>query len=419
MAHPLLPSEFTLARYRLTLEALEPLHLPPFKGSALRGGFGHTFKRLACAEPWPCGQRCERGNACPYGYIFETSPPADSEALRTIREVARPFVIQPPHDPRTEIPAGERLTFGLVLIGQGINYLPYFIAAFHELGKIGLGRTRGKYRLLAVDAVSTPSPTLSAQWSPAQGKASLKRSGRDPLPGGGSDTLSPNPSPSQGEGSTPSPSEGVPSAPSSVLRPSSLSWSTPSPSEGVPSAALSGGSAQGRGGGLPIYRAEDETIRAVNASIGADAILERAAALSPERVTLEFLTPTRLKYQGRWAKEGPPFHVLLRRLLDRVSSLSYFHCGQQFEADFRGLIERAAGVRIARAQTRWEDWSRFSGRQKQRVEMGGLAGQVTYAGDLRDYLPLLALGEWVHAGKGTVFGNGRYGVGSKESGVRE
>jgi len=60
------------------------------------------------------------------------------------------------------------------------------------------------------------------------------------------------------------------------------------------------------------------------------------------------------------------------------------------------------------AQT--EDWSRFSGRQKQRIKMGGLVGLVTYAGDLADYLPLLALGEFIHVGKGTVFGNGQYRI---------
>ena len=77
-----LPDDFTLARYRLTLQALETLHLPPLKGSALRGGFGHTFKRLACTEPWPCGDRCQGGNTCPYGYVFETVPPPDTEFLR-------------------------------------------------------------------------------------------------------------------------------------------------------------------------------------------------------------------------------------------------------------------------------------------------------------------------------------------------
>jgi hypothetical protein len=35
---------------------------------------------------------------------------------------------------------------------------------------------------------------------------------------------------------------------------------------------------------------------------------------------------------------------------------------------------------------------------------------------LRDYLPLLALGELVHVGKGVVFGNGKYAIESGEEG---
>ena len=72
-------------------------------------------------------------------------------------------------------------------------------------------------------------------------------------------------------------------------------------------------------------------------------------------------------------------------------------------------------MRSARSETHWEDWSRFSGRQKQRVKMGGLTGRVTYEGDLRDYLPLLLLGELVHVGKGTVFGNGLYRIANGDS----
>ena len=40
-------SAFRLAHYRLTLEALDALHLPPFKGSALRGGFGSLGVNIA------------------------------------------------------------------------------------------------------------------------------------------------------------------------------------------------------------------------------------------------------------------------------------------------------------------------------------------------------------------------------------
>jgi len=45
------PSElatFRLARFRLRLKAKETLYLPTYKGSALRGGFGQVFRRIAC-----------------------------------------------------------------------------------------------------------------------------------------------------------------------------------------------------------------------------------------------------------------------------------------------------------------------------------------------------------------------------------
>jgi hypothetical protein len=136
----------------------------------------------------------------------------------------------------------------------------------------------------------------------------------------------------------------------------------------------------------------------------------QAATLPTDRITLNFLTPTRLKRQKRWVWEGPPFEILVRSLLSRTSSLSYFHCGQRLEVDFRGLIDRAVEAQIVRNDTHWEDWQRFSGRQKQNIKMGGLMGKVTYQGDLQEYLPLLALGELIHVGKGTVFGNGQYEI---------
>lgn len=318
---PILPPGFRLAHYLLTIEALEPLTLHPFKGSALRGGFGHTFKRLACSQPGHCDKYCQLLNECAYGYVFETAPPDDSEVLSKNQGVARPFIIQPPDDRRTLIPAGDFLTFGLTLVGHSIDLLPHFVMVFHELGRIGLGNTRGQYQLIAVDA-QLPFDN----------------------------------------------------------------WTE------------------------PIYRAGGELIRVPTSNLTTETITTHAATLPTGRLTLNFLTPTRLKHKGRWINEGPFFQALIKVLLSRTSSLSYFHCGERLEVDFRGLIDRAAEVKITDCQTHWEDWSRFSGRQKQRVRMGGLVGQVTYEGDLQDYLPLLALGELIHVGKGTVFGNGQYEI---------
>ncbi|RRR67439.1 MAG: hypothetical protein EI684_18955 [Candidatus Viridilinea halotolerans] len=46
--------------------------------------------------------------------------------LHDLRDVPRPFVIEPPLETRTHYRAGEALELTLVLIGRGIDFLPYF-----------------------------------------------------------------------------------------------------------------------------------------------------------------------------------------------------------------------------------------------------------------------------------------------------
>ena len=109
MTNPIQLPNLHVARYRFTLEALDPIHLPPFKGSALRGGFGHTLKRLVCYHSGADCKGCRLGNDCVYGYLFETSPPGDAQVLSTHQAIPRPFVIQPPLDRRTTFEPGQQL----------------------------------------------------------------------------------------------------------------------------------------------------------------------------------------------------------------------------------------------------------------------------------------------------------------------
>lgn len=92
----------------------------------------------------------------------------------------------------------------------------------------------------------------------------------------------------------------------------------------------------------------------------------------------------------------------------RISSLYYFHCGEQWEYDFRGAVAKAREVDTVEMDTRWMEWERYSRRQEARIEMGGFVGRAVYRGDLEPFLGLLKLGEIMHVGKATVFGNGQY-----------
>lgn len=56
-----------LSRYRVTLEALEPLDLPAYLGSTLRGAFGQAFRRLAC--PARGDEPCPLPETCPWPYL--------------------------------------------------------------------------------------------------------------------------------------------------------------------------------------------------------------------------------------------------------------------------------------------------------------------------------------------------------------
>jgi hypothetical protein len=128
------------------------------------------------------------------------------------------------------------------------------------------------------------------------------------------------------------------------------------------------------------------------------------------RLTLRFLTPTRVRSEGTVQAE-PSFQAIVRALLRRLSSLCYFHCGCELKLDFKGLIKQASLVRTVRCDLRWQEQERFSGRQHRRIEMDGVVGTVTYEtpdGSWQAYWPLLAAGEWVHVGKGAVMGLGRY-----------
>ncbi len=308
-----------IAVFRFSIRAEDVLVLPEYKGSTLRGAFGSAFKRIACTRGADvCAGGCERRERCAYGYVFESPVPTDAKVLKNLSDIPRPFVIEPPLDRKTHYGIGESLEWRVVLIGNAVQHIPYFVLAFKALGSTGIGKGRGRFSLESVEAV--------------------------------------NP-----------------------LDESSKS----------------------------VYSSEDGALRSADLSIGFEDLQNHASVLPTESITIRFLTPTRIKHQDQYVTR-PDFHVLVRAVLRRVSSLYYFHCGEQWKTDYRGIIAQAQNIQTARVETRWVDWERYSARQDKKIELGGFIGEATYAGDLKPFLPLLLVGQLVHVGKACVFGNGQY-----------
>jgi hypothetical protein len=82
-------------------------------------------------------------NDCLYARMFGLPPPTEKAAANASAE-PHPFVLEPPLEEKTVYQPGETITIGLILFGEINRRLPYFIYAFDEMGRIGMGRRVGK-----------------------------------------------------------------------------------------------------------------------------------------------------------------------------------------------------------------------------------------------------------------------------------
>jgi hypothetical protein len=262
---------------------------------------------------------------CVYSYIFETPPPPQSTVLSKLDNPPRPYVIQPPSDGKTDYQPGEELSFGLVLIGhRAMDYLPYFIFAFDEFARRGIGltqnsheRKRGRCRLESVFSLHDQNQKQIFY------------------------------------------------------------------------------------GEQKILTDESQTISFFS--------LTKDYDISITRLRLSFLTPTAIKHNGVFLKDLS-FAPFIQNLIGRISMLALFHCDSSLDLDFSSLLDRAKTISVENDSLSWKNWLRYSGKQKRRMNWGGLVGELDFVGELCEFLPYIRLGEYIHVGKSATFGLGQYKV---------
>ncbi|MFC2278661.1 MAG: CRISPR system precrRNA processing endoribonuclease RAMP protein Cas6, partial [Cardiobacterium hominis] len=128
----------------------------------------------------------------------------------------------------------------------------------------------------------------------------------------------------------------------------------------------------------------------------------------PDRVTLHISTPLRLQHNGvALGVERLDAQTLLTQLQRRLSLTAQIHLGITPEADYSALKTQAAQVESHKS-LRWYDWQRYSNRQQQHMHLGGVIGDWELAGLAPEHARALQIGQWLHLGKNTTFGLGRY-----------
>lgn len=332
-----------LERLRFLCEALDPIRLPTYSGSAWRGLLGHSLRRSVCVTRAPTCEGCLLRQQCAYSSFFE-SPALPEQAGQRYRALPHPFVLEPPPAGQREHAPGEPLSLGITLIGPAAELLPYLIHALQRAGERGLGRENARFRLHEVIQETQPG---SADWR-------------------------------------------------------------------------------------AVYETRIGSLQAFHSQVP-------AIGSCPQPLQLELLTPLRIKQQGHYVRPDQlDARALLGTLATRIQLLAELYGARQpstlsapralqptpdampesslaqspptlFER--RALHSAIDQVQLDTADLRWVDWTRYSSRQRSHMQLGGLLGTVQLSGSgLAPLWPLIALGQWLHLGKNTSFGLGRYRV---------
>lgn len=310
--------KFRIAKFRFYLKPLEPIILPNYKGSALRGGFGSIFKKTVCINFHKECDSCVLRNKCAYAYIFETPFPQNliDKTKFKMAYPPHPYIIEPPFNSQLKFNPDDEFTFNLILIGKGIEYFPYFIFVFEELGKHGLGKGKGKYKLVRVEDIK----------------------------------------------------------------------------------------------GETIYHSE--RLKNSFEHITLQDIInqyQQAETKNYSKIKVHFLTPTRIISEEELIRKID-FQKFITYLLRRISLLSVFHCEEQLDFDYFNLLNDTDLIKSGEEQFKWFEWGRYSSKQAHRIRTGGFVGNVSFNGALDKFLPFIKLGEYIHIGKQTSFGLGKYEI---------
>ena len=138
-------------------------------GTAIRGALYQALSASFCSEP---GEPLtpDHKEHCPVCWLLDRDNIQDERG----QKLPRPITVEPPPLHEDIYNLNDSLSFGISLIGKAQDLMPYVLRAVQRMGEIGLGKGRGRFKLInisetnpifdvertLIDAPTVQKPTL-------------------------------------------------------------------------------------------------------------------------------------------------------------------------------------------------------------------------------------------------------------------
>ena len=152
---------FEFYRFRFRFRSAGTLYFPPYKsGNIVRGAFGSIFRKLVCIPDCRDAKSCDVRTTCPYARVFEPQA-ARGEGPSGLADWPRPFVFRASHLDGSTVRQGEAFHFDVHIFDVRDPALAYFVLAFAQLARVGLGPGRARAEMAAVDQLDLSGATVA------------------------------------------------------------------------------------------------------------------------------------------------------------------------------------------------------------------------------------------------------------------
>lgn len=152
---------FEFYRFRFQFRSAGTLYFPPYKsGNIVRGAFGGIFRKLVCISSCRDAKICDVRSTCPYARVFEPQA-ARGEGPSGLADWPRPFVFRASHLDGTTVRQDEAFHFDVHIFDVRDPALAYFVLAFAQLAREGLGPGRARAAMAAVDQLDVSGATVA------------------------------------------------------------------------------------------------------------------------------------------------------------------------------------------------------------------------------------------------------------------